>query len=108
MLATGTACGERVWPFPLDDDFDEPLKSDVADVKQCATEGAGDHILAARFLKRFVPDEISWVHVDLSAGQHKGGLGHVPTEITGFGVRYTVELLQEKQSAAALAVEIAS
>ncbi|MBN1237826.1 MAG: leucyl aminopeptidase family protein, partial [Gammaproteobacteria bacterium] len=89
----GRASGERVWPFPMDDDYDELLKSDVADVKQCSAENAGDHILGARFLSRFVPKEIPWVHVDLSAGQHKGGLAHIPTEITGFGVRLTVELL---------------
>ena len=89
----GVDSGERVWPFPMDDDYDELLKSDVADIKQCSAESAGDHILGARFLSRFVPKSIPWVHVDLSAGQHKGGLAHVPTEITGFGVRLTVELL---------------
>ena len=93
LVEAGAACGERVWPFPLDEDFDEALKSEVADVKQCAADGQGDHILAARFLARFVPQTIPWVHVDLSAGQHKGGLAHVPTEITGFGVRLTLELL---------------
>jgi leucyl aminopeptidase len=93
LLGAGMASGERIWPFPLDDDFDDPLKSEVADVKQCAVEGSGDHIFAARFLKRFVPDRIAWVHMDLSAGQHKGGLGAIPTEITGFGVAYTLELL---------------
>jgi hypothetical protein len=36
----------------------------------------------------------------LSAGQHKGGLGHVPTDITGFGVRLTVELLTRTTSGA--------
>ena len=77
----------------MDDDFDELLKSDIADIKQCSAESAGDHILAARFLSRFVPKSVPWVHVDLSAGEHKGGLAHVPTEITGFGVRLTVELL---------------
>ncbi len=96
---TATCCrsasqsGERVWPFPMDDDFDEMLKSDVADIKQCSVETQGDHILAARFLQRFVPSEIPWVHVDMSAGQHKGGLAHVPSEITGFGVGFTLELL---------------
>jgi leucyl aminopeptidase len=95
LLGAGMASGERIWPFPLDDDFDESLKSDVADVKQCAVEGAGDHIFAARFLKRFVPESIAWVHMDLSAGQHKGGLGAIPTEITGFGVAYTLELLAD-------------
>ena len=93
LRQAGVDSGERVWPFPMDDDYDELLKSDVADIKQCSAETGGDHILGARFLSRFVPKNIPWVHVDLSAGQHKGGLGHVPTEITGFGVRLTVELL---------------
>jgi len=93
LLDASSRSGERVWPFPLDADFDEPLKSDTADVKQCAVEGAGDHIFAARFLKRFVPDEIAWLHMDLSAGQHKGGLGPIATDITGFGVAYTLALL---------------
>jgi len=94
LVDAGAASGERVWPFPMDDDFDELLRSDVADVKQCTVESEGDHILAARFLNRFVPAEVPWIHVDLSAGQHKGGLAHVPTELTGFGVRLTIELLR--------------
>ena len=40
-----------------------------------------------------MPKSIAWVHVDLSAGEHKGGLAHVPTDATGFGVRLTLELL---------------
>jgi leucyl aminopeptidase len=93
LQQAGADSGERVWPFPMDDDYDELLKSDIADIKQCSAESAGDHILGARFLSRFVPKSIPWVHVDLSAGEHKGGLAHVPTDITGFGVRLTVELL---------------
>ena len=58
----GAASGERVWPFPMDDDYDELLKSDVADIKQCSAESAGDHILGARFLSRFVPKAIPWIH----------------------------------------------
>ena len=98
LQQAGAASGERVWPFPMDEDYDELLKSDVADVKQCAVESAGDHILGARFLNRFVPKNIPWVHLDLSAAGHKGGLAHVPTEITGFGVRLTLELLTRATS----------
>jgi leucyl aminopeptidase len=94
LLRNGRDSGERVWPFPLDEDFEEALQSETADIKQCAADGHGDHILAARFLMRFVPKTIPWIHMDLSAGQHKGGLAHVPSEITGFGVRYTLELLR--------------
>jgi len=95
----GADCGERVWPFPMDADFDDPLKSEIADIKQCATSGGGDHILAARFLSRFVPDALPWVHVDLSAGHHDNGLAHIPTRITGFGVGLTMELLKNKTPA---------
>jgi leucyl aminopeptidase len=92
--AAGANSGERVWCFPMDEDFESDLESSVADILQCAVEGKGDHILAARFLKRFVPNDIAWLHLDLSAGTRSGGLAHIGTDITGFGVRYTVELLR--------------
>jgi len=93
LLEAGSTSGERVWCFPMDEDYDQELESPVADVMQCATEGKGDHILAARFLGRFVPPSIPWVHVDLSSSERKGGLAHIPTEFTGFGVRFATELL---------------
>ena len=96
LTAAGRDSGERVWPFPLDKDFDDALKSDIADTLQCSLEGEADHILATRFLKRFVDEKINWVHVDLAASNHKGGLGHIPTDTTGFGVRYTLNLLLQQ------------
>ena len=97
VTLSGKESGERIWSFPMDEDYDEDLLSSVADIKQCAATGYGDHILAARFLSKFVPDSIPWVHLDLSAGPHKGGLAHIPSDLTGFGVRLTVDLLQRHQ-----------
>jgi leucyl aminopeptidase len=93
LVEAGRASGERVWNFPLDADFDSDLESKVADIVQCAVDGKGDHILAARFLSRFVPDNVAWAHVDLSSATRSGGLGHINTEVTGFGVRFTLEAL---------------
>ncbi|MDH4133629.1 MAG: leucyl aminopeptidase family protein, partial [Gammaproteobacteria bacterium] len=93
IIEAGLASGERVWPFPLEKDFDKALKSEIADVKQCTLENDADQILAAHFLRRFIENDIPWIHVDLSAGNHKGGLAHIPTDITGFGVRYSLRLL---------------
>jgi leucyl aminopeptidase len=98
--SAGTSSGERVWCFPMDVDYDTDLESSVADVMQCAADGKGDHILAARFLNRFVPNDIAWLHLDLAAGTRHGGLAHIATEITGFGVRYTLELLRSGWPAA--------
>jgi leucyl aminopeptidase len=97
VIEAGLQSGERVWPFPLERDFDKPLKSDIADIKQCTLDGEADQILAASFLKRFIENDSAWIHVDLSAGNHKGGLGHVPTDITGFGVRFAVNLLLDRK-----------
>lgn len=91
-VAAGRACGERVVAFPMPEDYDEALDSSVADVKQCTLEGEADHILAARFLNRFVGDT-PWLHVDLSASRCKGGLGAAGSEITGFGVGLGLELV---------------
>ncbi len=91
----GRTSGERVWPFPMDEDFDSDLESHVADILQCTPDSKGDHILAARFLNRFVPKEIAWIHLDLAASNRSGGLAHIPTDFTGFGVRYTAQLLED-------------
>jgi leucyl aminopeptidase len=90
-VAAGRQSGERVCAFPLDADYDSALDSKIADVKQCTLEGDADHILAARFLKRFVGNT-PWIHVDLSGSSCKGGLGAVASDVTGFGVDWGVEL----------------
>ncbi|OYY95856.1 MAG: peptidase M17 [Hydrogenophilales bacterium 28-61-23] len=94
-VAAGQACGDRVVAFPMPDDYDEALDSSVADVKQCTLDGEADHILAARFLQRFVADT-PWLHVDLSASRCKGGLGAVASDITGFGVALGLSMLEAR------------
>ncbi len=92
-VAAGSSSGERVCAFPMDEDYDSTLDSAIADVKQCTLEGEADHILAARFLSRFI-DGLPWIHVDLSARNCKGGLGAVATEVTGFGVGWGTQFVQ--------------
>ena len=93
-VSIGKQSGERMCAFPLDDDYEAALDSKVADIKQCTLEGEADHILATRFLKRFV-DETPWLHVDLSASRCEGGLGIAATEVTGFGVAWGLGMLQK-------------
>jgi leucyl aminopeptidase len=96
----GEASGERVWTFPSPPDYDEDLESTSADVVQCLIDGKGDHIYAARFLQRFVPQDVPWVHVDLSSAHRPGGLAHVHSPFTGFGVRFGTQLLLDGFGAA--------
>ena len=88
-----TASGERIVVFPYPEDYDVSLESTVADVKQCSMEGEADHILATRFLSRFVGDT-PWLHMDLSGHSCKGGLGAVMSDANGFGVAWGIHLLE--------------
>ncbi len=92
-IDAGERSGERVTAFPLDADYDVALDSKIADIKQCTDDGNADHILAARFLSKFLDDR-PWIHMDLSASNHTGGLGAVASDVTGFGVAWTIELLE--------------
>ena len=102
LEAAGRRSGERVRCFPMDTDYDADLESKVADVLQCTVDSKGDHILAARFLSRFVPESVPWAHVDLSSATRGGGLAHVATDITGFGIRFALELLLDPALKSAL------
>ncbi|MBT8101989.1 MAG: leucyl aminopeptidase family protein [Gammaproteobacteria bacterium] len=92
----GRQCGERVWPFPIGKEFLEDLKSNTADLLQCSPKGFGDHILAASFLGEFIENDTPWVHMDLSAGDNEGGLAHIGSKFTGFGVRYTMSVILDE------------
>jgi len=92
-----SASGERVVVFPYPEDYDAGLESGVADVKQCSMEGEADHILATRFLSRFVGDT-PWLHMDLSGHSCKGGLGAVMSDTNGFGVAWGIALLDGLQA----------
>ncbi len=93
-VSAGAAAGERIVAFPYDDDFDTELDSDIADIKQCTLEGGGDHILAARFLGKFIENDVAWLHTDLSSANRKDGLGAVQSDTNGFGVGFGLEMLK--------------
>ncbi len=93
-VQAGDASGERTWSFPLGDEFQDGLKSKVADLAQVGPGKNADHIYAATFLAHFIGEETPWIHVDLSAGENKGGLGLVSSDTTGFGMFWTDELVK--------------
>lgn len=64
VLAAGKLEGERMWPFPMDDDYKEYLKSAFADIGNIGGRWGGS-ITAAKFLQEFVEDK-PWVHLDIA------------------------------------------
>lgn len=84
LAADAADCSREIddplWRMPLWDPYDEMLKSDVADMANAANSPMAGSIVAAMFLKRFVPDGAAWAHLDTYAwrdaakpGRPKGG-----------------------------------
>ena len=94
-IGAGAESGERIAGFPYDEDYEEDLESKIADIKQCNLEGGPDHIHAARFLGRFVENDVPWLHIDLSSSNRKGGLGAVSSDVNGFGVNFGLKIIHQ-------------
>ncbi len=85
---------ERVWELPLWDDYDEGVKSKVADVQNIG-DGTSGTIAGAAFLKKFA-EGYPWVHLDI-AGTAWGmkGSSYIPEGASGYGVRLLVQLVED-------------
>ncbi|MEK6828208.1 MAG: M17 family metallopeptidase, partial [Nanoarchaeota archaeon] len=86
---------EKVWELPLWQEYEESLKSDVADVKHIGDEGEAGVITAAMFLKNFVND-VPWLHIDIGTTVwSKVDKGVLTKGATGATVRLLMEMLRE-------------
>ncbi len=94
LRTAGERSGDRVWPLPLFEEYKDQLKSDLADLKNVGGRPGGA-LTAGTFLKQFVPDGVTWAHVDMAGmALEEKGRPHVPKGGTGYGVRLFVDLLR--------------
>jgi leucyl aminopeptidase len=91
IQAAAEASGEKVWPMPMDSEYEALIRSDIADVKQQGGR-AGGAILAAKVLSNFAGDT-PWAHLDI-AGVNARDKRELDGDkgATGYGVRLFVEL----------------
>ena len=71
LLAAGDAALDPCWRMPLDEEYEEGLKSNFADVANVAGREGGS-ITAAKFLQRFA-GKYRWGHLDIAGTAWKGG-----------------------------------
>ena len=90
----GEQVGERVWPMPLYDEYLSYLKSDWADIKNVGGRWGGA-VTAGTFLKQWVPEKVSWVHLDIAGvGYNEKEHNGLPKGASGFGVVLTATFLE--------------
>jgi leucyl aminopeptidase len=87
----GAATGELIWRLPLFKDYEENVKSDIADICNVPAERNAGTIMGGIFLKNFVKTK-RWTHIDIaSTARATKQRGYRPKNATGFGVRLLVE-----------------
>ena len=88
MLAASRAGLDPCWRMPLDEEYDEALKSNFADMGNIGGGRAGGAITAAMFLRRFTK-KYPWAHLDVAgtawkSGTAKGSTGRPVPLLTHF------------------------
>jgi leucyl aminopeptidase len=93
FLMAGDKTGDRGWQMPMWKEYNELLRSDIADMKNIGGREAGT-ITAACFLGRFA-GETPWVHLDIAGtAWTEKEKPYRPKGATGIPVRAIVEVLR--------------
>ena len=92
MLAASRSALDPCWRMPLDEEYDEALKSNFADMGNVGGR-AGGAITAAMFLRRFT-SKYRWAHLDIAgtawkSGVAKGATGRPVALLTHFVLAQT-------------------
>jgi leucyl aminopeptidase len=93
IIQAGKDAGECMWQMPMNEEYKELNKSDIADIKNTGGRYGGA-ITAAQFLAEFVGD-VPWVHIDI-AGTFMSDKekGHLTKGATGVAVRTLINFAQ--------------
>jgi leucyl aminopeptidase len=65
LTVTGQTIGEHFWSLPMNDEYLEPMKGDLSDLRNAGTDRKAGTITAAKFLEQFV-DNTPWAHLDIA------------------------------------------
>jgi leucyl aminopeptidase len=95
VLRMGVREQDQLWRMPLWDAYNSMLDSRIADTANSGTSRLGGAITAALYLKRFVPDALAWLHVDVYAWNDNDRPGR-PQGGEAQGLRALFAMLQER------------
>lgn len=97
LKRAGDTTHERVCELPIYEEYEELIKSDVADIKNVGGRWAGA-ITAALFLKRFT--NYPWIHLDIAGPARADANGdYIARGGTGVGVRLLTKMLMDDAKA---------
>jgi leucyl aminopeptidase len=95
MKQIGDENGDFNWPMPLVDAYDSYIDSEYADFNNTTSKAEGASIVAALFLRRFIPENVKWLHVDMAGRMQSDEDGYYAKSATGFGARLLADFTEQ-------------
>jgi leucyl aminopeptidase len=88
--------GEGGWAMPMPEELREGLDSPLADIANVSSDRGGGMLTAAHYLKEFVPDGLTWAHLDIAGPAFNVGkpYGYTSSGGTGVPVRNLLAILE--------------
>ena len=87
IFTSGEKTGEKVWRMPVGEEYDEDIKSDIADMKNVGSGRGAGATSGAKFIEQFTQN-IPWAHLDIAGVTWaKSNSELYPAGGTAFGVR---------------------
>lgn len=97
LEAAGLYTYERIWKMPIWEEFEELIKSDIADLRNLSkpTGREAGVITGGLFMKQFIK-KTPWIHIDIgNMSWFPEQKDYFPKHATGFGVRLLLKFLEE-------------
>ncbi|MDP3734097.1 MAG: leucyl aminopeptidase [Nanoarchaeota archaeon] len=99
LTKAGIDSGDRVWPLPFFDEYQDWMDGTISDLNNVSMKGKGyeaGSITAGVFLSKFV-EKAKWVHVDIAGSAYWSVSGdYVQKGATGSGVRLLMYYLLDQ------------
>jgi len=97
LMKAGLASDDPLWQMPLWAPYDKLMESRIADVNNAGASPFAGSITAAMFLKRFVRNAKTWVHLDIYGWSPEAKPGR-PFGGTDQGIRSVYGVLKKRYS----------
>jgi leucyl aminopeptidase len=95
IIEAGKNSDELFWSLPLAKEYEESIKSKVADIKNIGNGRWAGATIGALFLKHFVRSS-KWAHLDIAGpADSDSDRGFIKTGGVGFGIRTLIKVISQ-------------
>jgi leucyl aminopeptidase len=100
IIKAGEQAGEKFWPLPLPKEYQQDIKSKIADLKNIGgRRGEAGTLIGGLFLQEFVTPGIPWAHLDIAGPSWSDSdQPYCPTGGTGHPVRTLLRYIENLAS----------